>query len=95
MVPRKPLGKAISSQTLPEKHFTRIFDFPGKVLGPLVPLGIRGRWALWAQAVPELDPLGPCCSLELLVILNVVRFDALTQPRAAGAKVIIGTKVWL
>ena len=34
MVPRRPLGKPISPQTLPETHFTGIFPFPGKMPGP-------------------------------------------------------------
>ena len=56
MVPRRPLGRPISPQTLPEKHFTGISPIPEKILGPP-----------WHPLAPGGFPIGPL--KELLPIL--------------------------
>ena len=50
MVPRRPLGRPISPQTLPENHFTGISNFPKNCLAPLALHGacllpFVGPWA--------------------------------------------------
>ena len=94
MVPRRPLGKAISPQTLPENNFLDFLDFGTSSGGPLaihgaclLPLcGPMGLFALFGVPAAVIWRTPKCCTSLLSVPSKLLCIVRATPCRPVGGE---------